>query len=177
MSSEQTYPLEEVCSNYHDVDPISLEKVCTLPCFFYVMDPCTKRVYAYDALAWIHYIVISKDNWPLHPCTRVRLDARDIWDCYSVAAKHLGMDHDDIKKIRSNEIRVIKKNSLLKFRPVSPLFVIRIHHIKKIEDNGTDKVLHLKFDLASSANRENIVQANITIKVNVPSNYMVGITS
>ena len=97
-------PNPDVCCNYNDVDPISLECIKDLQHFFYHTSTKTGRVDAYDAVPWLRYFAKTPERWPVHPCTREPLEPKDIWDCYRVSVQVLGTLDDDVKSMHTHPV-------------------------------------------------------------------------
>ena len=171
-------PLPDICSNYEDVDPISLEDVKDLKHFFYCTSSRTGRVEACDAVAWLRYFVKANDKWPSHPCTREPLEPRDIWDCYVTAYKVLGEDDADIMKMHTDRVKVHVEDKIVELRAQSPLFVICIREVVTVSEPGAEKKkIKVCYNLVSSADVS--VKHNkepYSIVATVPPNFCVSIT-
>ena len=172
-------PSEDVCCNYNDVDPISLEEVKDLQHFFYCTSKKTGRVEAYDAVAWLRYFAKTPSRWPEHPCTREPLQPRDIWDCYVVAHGVLGEDDADVMRMHSDKVIAKVNGNLVELRAQSPLFVICIREVATMSEADADpKQIKVCYTLVSSSD-PSVKRSNkhtYSIKVTVPPSFCVSIT-
>ena len=171
-------PSPDICCNYEDVDPISLEDIKDLEHFFYCTSKRTGRVEACDAVAWLRYFVNASKQWPSHPCTREPLEPRDIWDCYVVAHKVLGEWDADIMQMHTDKVVVQVKGKNVELRAQSPLFVICIREVMTVsEPNAEQKQVRVCYNLVSSADLTSKRNAEpYAITATVPPSFCVSIT-
>ena len=175
MARALTAP-QSIYSNFNDVDPITLEPIKTLQVYFNVLCPTTKNIYAYDAVAWLHYIAHSNGKWPTHPCTRLPLSPSDVWDCYATATAHLGEHHPNVKKLRTPGIRVISDLSGVRLQAVSPLFLINIVRTQRQTRRGTNTTdVEVTYNMSSSANPSRVLTPDSTLQLVVPSHFTIGV--
>lgn len=173
-------PLKDVCCNHGDVDPISLEPISGLQHFFYLHSKSTGRVEACDAPAWLQYFGQTPEKWPSHPCTREKLDASDIWDCYLASVNALGNNHADVAQMRTDRVIAQVKEKCVQLRARSPLFQICIRVVRTMSeqpDEGT-KLVEIVYDLVSSADPKQKINgaSNRSLRATVPRNFGVSIT-
>lgn len=168
-------PNKHICCNYDDIDPISLEKVKSLQHFFYLKGS-NQRLEACDAVAWLQLFAKTPEKWPCHPCTREPLEATDIWDCFTVASKVLGTDHESVKLMRQTRIYVQKKGTNIELRVASPLFTIVIKSMSTIEENSEHKITELKYSLCSSADKKKELVTEKVLRITVPSGFKVWVS-
>ena len=174
------YPSPEICSNYDDVDPISLEDIKDLKHFFYCTSKRTGRVEACDAVPWLRYFVKTPSKWPEHPCTRELLEPQDIWDCYVTSHKVLGEWDADIMLMHSDKVHATVKGKCVELRAQSPLFLICIREIKTLSTEGEGeqetKKIQVRYNLVSSADvKQKRNDKSYTIIATVPNSFSVNI--
>ena len=169
-------PSPDICCNHADVDPISLEDIKDLTHYFYCTTTSSGRVEAYDAVAWLQYFLQTPDKWPNHPCTRMPLQASDIWDCYLAALQSLGPTHADVVGITTNKVYAQVKGNVVSLRARSPLFSISICSLKTDKSDGDTKTIHLTYNLVNSTNPT--IKHNpdpYTLTLTVPDRFSVSV--
>lgn len=128
---------ERECINFHDLDPISLEKISELRAtFVYTKDG---KTYRYDTWMWLEYLFTAPDC--KHPLFRDELDLQTKVNIHD-ACKHDLDTYKDIDIKRQNLLekcqstQIIKEKNIvngqvqsIRIQPVSPLYVFEICNV------------------------------------------------
>ena len=142
--STQSNTTHSFVSNYHDRDPISLEPIARLSTrsLFFVKD-MNGKMNGYDALAWLPWLV---DGNRVDPCTKRRLSAQEIWECF-IICHNLDPENDAVKKCMHTSVKLKNSTTVV---PTSPLLNIRIRSFGEIARSSTGKEVELVYDLIDS---------------------------
>ena len=137
-----------ICCNYKEHDPISFNDICDLAYsqLFFIKQPSTNKVYAYDSVAWLRYFLSST----LHPITRTEVEPSDIWQCYYSACTVLPHDNKTLQKYRSVKVAVSMVDKSIIFKTHSPLFRFMMMGMKSIPKNELEKVFIVQYVLVDS---------------------------
>lgn len=117
--------LQILCSNWNDIDPISLEPILDIPLqkLFFLTCSSTHNVHACDAVAWASYFATNGAR--IHPCTREQIHSKDMWNCFITAYNFLPTELRN--KFQSSEVYLRQTSETnLCILPVSPLLDVSI---------------------------------------------------
>ena len=120
-------------ANAEDVDPISLEPVSSLACYFDYKH--NRKIYRYDAWAWLEMMVHEKTDEYTHPIFRCLIPIQDRQNCFEACRdmpNKSAMQQELIDTCLSESVHKLKDYDLdgrlcrIHIFTVSPLFRMQI---------------------------------------------------
>ena len=161
----------QICCNYNEFDPISLELIRDLSFdrLFFIKNEITSNVYAYDSIAWLQYFLTNKK----HPVNRMKIENEDIWSCFQSALRVLPDNNETLISYRSKNVNVHMKNSVIYFRPLSPLLSISLRYTKTKYISNLKKEIEVCYRLTSNIDYQEVICDQKTITVTCPHDHVV----